>query len=143
MAGAYVGKVIGDVQFDHPTRGIIVLKCWLLRESAYNTRILKVGLSRGRDHEMVVKNNQILARHQHVARGSKAVPDGKTYPRIGTFSGERVYVCGRGRNNTRICPIEGADRHSYLVDSEYVTDIVTQIESGGDVTANLTSGSLC
>ncbi len=51
------------------------------------------------------------------------VPDGKTYPRKGIYADKQVYIVAIGSKNTRICPIEGTNRQSFLVDTDDMVGI--------------------
>jgi hypothetical protein len=127
MEKPYVGAVKCDVSCEREDGRSILVKCWIIREDANNSRVVKVGLPRGDENEAVVPNHLIQAKC--FADGVKRVPDGKTFPRTGTYAGDRVYVIGRGTNNTRICEIERTGRLSWLVPTEDVTNIVTEISA--------------
>ena len=136
MGKPYVGAVKGDVSFKTKDGRTVLVKCWIICEGTDYSRILKVGLSHQPNNEFVLPNHRITAKN--CADGVKPVPDGNTFPRTGTYAGDRVYVIGRGMNHTRICKIEDTGRLSWLVPSEDVTEIVPQ-RSRGDATEYLPS----
>jgi hypothetical protein len=89
MEKLYVGAVKGDVSFKHKDGRTILVKCWIVREGTHNSRVLEVGLSHEPKNEFVLPNHRIQAKCY--ADGMKPVPNGKTFPRTGTYAGDHVY----------------------------------------------------